>query len=241
MPVLSAANVVQEKVGTQAFASSATITLDTPTTAGGTVVVEMFGPIFWPGMPLGWEFDATAVPSGPLLWVFRQSGGPGGETSWTWTLAAGSNNWAWRATEFDVALDPVSPCETVAATSAGGTGVTTVSTGTSGTTNRAEVVCLATHLWNYPAADAARTVSFGSHTNGFTVRDALRQSWSAMELDVSWSWLFASATGTFECTATVSNSAPNASDAYYSTLAVYAATQPVDPGPGVLAAPGVAP
>jgi hypothetical protein len=239
VPVLSAANAIQEVTGTQAASTTAAVTLPAATQPGGTVTVELYGPISWPGMPAGWEFDATA---GSQAWMFRYSGGPGGETSWTFSFLA-PVDWIWRVTEWDATLDPVSPLDATPGTNTdGGSGVTTLSTGTTGTTVRAETVALGMHLWRFAPAQA-RTVSFGSHTGGFTERDETRWSTGAAEIDASWSWLFNSGTGTFECTATVSNSAPNASDTYYAMCVTYAATVPVlvDADPGVLSPGGGAP
>jgi hypothetical protein len=224
MPVLSAANAIQAKTGQQANSATATVTLDNPTSPGGTVTVELWGPIVWPGMPDGWEYDASVFSTG-LLWVFRYSGGPGGETSWQWTLGF-ATNWFWRVTEWDTALDPVSPLETFANNTASGTGVTTVSTGTTPTTTRAEVVCLATHVWNR-GSNTAQTFNWDSYTNGFVERDELRVTMGLSEFDVAWSWLFADTAGTFETTATVNTTPRNAGDTYYSLILVYAATQPV--------------
>jgi hypothetical protein len=223
MPVLSAANAIQAKTGTQAASTTAAVTLDNPTTPGGTVTVELYGPISWPGMPAGWEFDATA---GFQVWMFRYSGGPGGETSWTFSFTF-PIDWIWRVTEWDATLDPVSPLDAQPGTNtAGGSGVATMSTGTTSTNVRAETVALAMHMWRFAPAQA-RTVSFGGHTNGFVERDENRWSTGAAEIDACWSWLFNDTAGTFECTATVSNSAPNASDTYYGLVVVYAADQPV--------------
>jgi hypothetical protein len=225
MPVLSEANIVQAKTGSAEGQTTVSVTLDNPTQPGGTVIVEMYGPAVWPGMPAGWEFDMATVPA--QLWAFRLSGGPGGETSWSWTTV-GPVNWLWRATEWDTTLDPVSPLDAQpAANNVGGSGVTTLSTGTSGTSVRDETVALATHHWTYPLSAPSRVVSFGGHTNGFVERAEQRQVFSNYEMNASWSALFVSAPQTFECTATVSNSAPNAGDTYYAMVVVYAATQPV--------------
>jgi len=242
---LSAANVVQAKTGPLPPSSGATsveVSLDSPTQAGGTVTVEMCGPATWPGMPDGWDYDVNAPAAGPFLWVFRRSGtaageGVAGSTAWTWSYIA-PTNWMWRATEWDTALDPVSPLEVVAAAGASsGAGVTSVSTTTTPVTNRAEVVALATHLWVYGAgADPSRVFGFGPYTNGFAERDELRFNATSGEYGIAWSWAFAQATGTFETSATVSNSAPSANDAYYALIAVYAATQPVVvPAPTIMA------
>lgn len=225
MPVLSAANVVQAKTATVSNNATAAVTLDNPTTAGGTVTVEMYGPALWPGMPDGWEFDNATSPA--QLWTFRYSGGPGGETSWSWT-DIGPRNWAWRVTEWDMMLEPFSPYEAGGNNTDSGSAVTTLSTGTTNTTNRAEVVALATHVWSYALSDNSRTMTWDSYTNGFAERDELRQSFTPLtqEMSAAWSWLFADTTGAFESTATVTKSASNASDTYYGLVTVYAATVP---------------
>lgn len=234
---LSSADVIQAKTGPLPPSSGATsveVSLDNPTQEGSTVIVEMVGPAVWPGMPDGWEFDVNTPAAGPFLWVFHRAGIPAGEgvagsTGWTWGYIA-PTNWIWRATEWGPNLEATSPLEEVAApagTAASGSGVSSVSTTTTPTTNRAEVVALATHLWVYAAnADPSRTFGFGPYTNGFTERDEVRFNAATGEYAVAWSWAFAQATGTFETSATVTTSAPNANDAYYSLLAVYAAAAP---------------
>lgn len=224
---LSAASVLQARTGSASAVDPATVTLDSPTTPGGTVIVEMYGPAQWPGMPPGWEFDAVTAPAS-AVWVFRYSGGPGGETSWDFhNFLSAATNWVWRVTEWDATLDPVSPLDATpgvnALTSAS---VPTLSTGTSGTNVRAESVALATHLWSLGSSAPAKTVTFSAHTNGFTERANTRVSFSGQEISASWSWLFNSSPGSYECTATVTNSAPT-TEGYYGMVVCYAATVPV--------------
>jgi hypothetical protein len=223
---LSEANAIQAKTGNVA-GQTISVTLDNPTTPGGTVIVEMFGPAFYPDMPDGWEFDCFAAPSAAWVWYFRYCGGPGGEISWDWTYIT-STTWLWRVTEWDTRLDPVGPFETYAANGITSGSVPTFSTGTTPQTNRAEVVCLATHVAVHNAANPGMTLDFSGHTNGFVERDQARASLLNAEYDACWSWAFAQATGTFECTATVNNSDPAAGDSYYGLLGVYAAAVPVE-------------
>lgn len=246
MPVLSAANVVQAKTGTLTNGNPAQVVLDAGTTAGNTVTVEMYGPALWPGMPDGWQYDGTAPDAAPLLWCFRRSGvaageGVSGSTSWDWTYIA-ATNWLWRVTEWDTGLDPVGPFEAFAAgTTQNGTGVTAQSTGTTPSTNRAEVVALATHSW-HRLANTAQSFDWSGHTNGFTERDDTRATMGNAEYDLSWSWLFASTPGTFECTATVNLGTRAASDSYNSLIVVYAAATPeIVPGAVVISSGAPAP
>jgi hypothetical protein len=229
---LSAANAIQAKTGTVGGAGQQTVdvTLDTPTQGGGSVIVEMYGPIVWPGMPDGWEFDCSAIPAAAVLWVFRCSPIPAGESTWQWTDPIGARVWAWRVTEWDLGLEPVGPFETYSQNSASGASVATLSTGTTPATNRGEIVALATHLTTHQASAPGMTLNFSGHTGGFVERDEARLSLTNQELDVSWSWAFGTSAGaTYECTATVNTSAPAAGDSYYALLGVYAASQPVSP------------
>jgi hypothetical protein len=231
---LSSANVIQAKTGTADSLTTISVTLDNPTTGGGTVTVEMFGPSVWPGMPDGWDFDCFAIPSAPILWAFRLPNVPAGLSSWGWTWIA-PTSWMWRVTEWDTALDPVSPFEVTSNNSATGSGVATVSTGTTPTTNRAELVALATHVAVHTTSAPGMTLNFSGHTNSFTERDEVRLSLLNGEWQASWSWVFAEAAGTFETTATVNNSAPAGTDSYYALMAVYAASIPeVVPAPTVM-------
>jgi hypothetical protein len=226
---LSAANAVQAKTGTVGGAGQQTVdvTLDNPTSGSGdhSVIVEMYGPIVWPGMPDNWQFDCFAIPASPILWTFRRSGIPAGESTWQWTDPIGARVWAWRVTEWDIVLDPVFPYETYSQNSASGASVSTLSTGTTPATTRGEVVALATHLTTHQASAPGMTLNFSGHTNGFTERDEARLSLTNQELAASWSWAFGTSAGaTYECTATVNTSAADAADSYYALLAVYAAT-----------------
>lgn len=221
---LSEANVIQAKTGTADSLQTISVTLDNPTRGGGSVIVEMFGPTVWPGMPDGWEFDCLAIPEAPILWCFRLPQVPViASPSWDWTWIS-QTSWLWRVTEWDIGLDPVGPFEVSANNSATGASVTTLSTNTTPTTNRAEVVALATHVVAYNAAGPAVTLDFSGHTNGFIERDQARLSQLNAEWVASWSWAFPQATGTFETTATVTNSSPLAGDSYYALMGVYAAT-----------------
>jgi hypothetical protein len=241
MPVLSAANAVQAKTGSTTNNAVNEVYLDAPTAEGNTVTVELFGPNSYPGGPgatVGWEYDANDG-AGGRCWVFRRSGvaageGVQGSTAWTWDSTPVPFNWLWRATEWDQGLEPVSPLEAWASNLV--TGVqATVSTGTTPPTNRAEVVALAMHHWQMAAGNSAQTFDWDAHTNGFVERDELRFTATNTEQDICWSWLFASATGTFECTATANTTPKNVGDAYRGLIVVYAAAQPtmIDPG-GVL-------
>lgn len=232
---LTSANVVQARTGSALDQQTISVTLDNPTRGGGTVIVEMFGPTAWPGMPDGWEFDCFAHGAAPIIWSFRRSPMPAGESSWDWTYLA-PTGWLWRVTEWDTVLDPVGPYECFSSNVATGASVSSLSTGTTPTTNRAEVVCLATHLIAYNASGPSVTLGWSGHTNSFTERDEARLSGLNSEWVTCWSWTFAQATGTFETTATVTNSAPLAGDSYYALLGVYAApTEPyLNPGGSVV-------
>jgi hypothetical protein len=226
---LSAANAVQAKTGTVGGAGQQTVdvTLDNPTSGSGdhSVIVEMYGPIVWPGMPDGWEFTCFAIPDAAILWHFYRPNVPPGESSWQWTDPIGARVWAWRVTEWDSVLDPVGAFETYSQNSASGASVATLSTGTTPATNRGEVVALATHLTTHQASAPGMTLNFSGHTGGFVERDEARLSLASQELDASWSWAFGSTAGaTYECTATVNTSAADAADSYYALLGVYAAT-----------------
>jgi hypothetical protein len=237
MPVLSAANIIQAKTGTVGGAGlqDIDVVLDDPTTPGGTVTVQMYGPILWPGMPDGWEYDCACIVGSPLLWMFRYPDGPGGETSWPWHDPIGARVWAWRVTEWDTVLDPIGPYEFYAQNTDSGASVATLSTGTTPTTNRGEVVALATHVTTHQVGAPGMTLNFSGHTNGFAEQDEARLSMTNQELAASFSLLFADTPATFECTATVNTSAPAAADSYYALISVYAAAQPeIVAGPTVM-------
>jgi hypothetical protein len=225
--VLTQANVIQAKTGAVGGSGlqDIDVVLDNPTTPGGTVTVQMYGPILWPGMPDGWEYDCACIVGSPLLWMFRYPDGPGGETSWPWHDPIGARAWMWRVTEWDTVLDPVGPFECYSQNSASGASVATLSTGTTPTTNRGEVVALATHVATHQAGAPGMTLNFSDHTNGFVEQDEVRLSMTNQELAASFSLVFDDTVGTYECTATVNTSAPAAADSYYSLLAVYAASQ----------------
>lgn len=235
---LSAGNVIQAKTANAVNQQTISVTLDNPTTPGGTVTVEMLGPAVYPSMPAGWDFDGLVPSSAPVQWTFHYCGGPGGETSWSWTYVA-ATHWLWRVTEWDVGLDPVSPLEVWAeGDNLGGTGVTTVSSGTTPATNRGDVVALAMHSW-FSNRTSAQAFNWDSYTNGFTERDELRVTMSPTEYDTAWSWKFGTTPGaTYETTATVNTTPRDALDTYRAHVVVYAATVPVEVPPGVLAAGG---
>jgi hypothetical protein len=235
MPVLSAANIIQAKTGTVGGAGlqDIDVILDSPTTPGGTVTVQMYGPILWPGMPDGWNYDCACVVGSPLLWVFRYPTGAGGETSWPWHDPIGARVWAWRVIEWDATLDPISAFETYSQNSASGASVATFSSGTTPATTRAEVVSLVHHLTTHQASAPGMTLNFSGHTNGFVEQDEARLSLTAQEVASSWSLAFGDTAGaTYETTATVNTTAPAAGDSYYALQAVYAAAVPEGQVPG---------
>jgi len=134
-----------------------------------------------------------------------------------------TNVWAWRVTEWDTALEPVFPLEQAVTNWVDGAPAT-LSTGTTPTTNRANVVCLACHLW-YRVSGNGTQATWSSHTNDFVERSQFRGDLGAVApvgVALSWSWKFATATGTFETTA--SRDLGTASDEEVAMLAVYAAT-----------------
>lgn len=228
-------NAVQAKTGSATAVDTISVALDAPTGDGGSVIVEMFGPIVWPGMPEGFDFDFAYPASAPVLWVFRKSPTVAGESSWSWTNTIGgtptATNWLWRVTEWDAGLDPVSGFEGSSGGNASGTGVTTLSTGTSAPeTRRSGSVALATHLWQLPGTNSAQTFDWSSHTNGFTERDELRVTLGTSELDASFSWAFGDTVAlNYEVTATVNTTPRRAGDTYYAILAVYGASVLTDP------------
>lgn len=224
---LTAANVVQARTGSVAANTSCEVWLPAGTQAGSTVTVELIGPSSWPTQPDGWEMDATST-TGGRTWVLRKravAAGEGvqGSTSWIWTYVAGVD-WFYRVTEWDTALEPVSPLEAFAFNETSGSAVTTLSTGTSATTSRPNVVALAMHWWQMALGNSAQTFDWTGHTNGFTERDEGRFTSPNNEAAVSWSWAFATTTGAFECTATANTTPKQAGDAYRALLVVYAAT-----------------
>lgn len=233
--VLSAASVIQAKTGSSANASTADVALDSGTTAGSTVTIELWAgnvPFTDGGLggtvPDGFETDAMTEAGGTkLLYVFRKRDvaageGVAGSTPWTFTFIA-NNTWAWRVTEWNSDLEPVFPLEQRVGSFVDGAPAT-ISTGTTPTTSRPNVVCLAAHLWWRAPANGTRA-TWSGHTNGFVERDAFSadMAGTTTAVSLSWSWLFATSTGTFECTA--SRSTGNAStDDEAALLVVYAAT-----------------
>lgn len=232
---LSAASVIQAKTVTLASNQINEVYLDNPTTAGSTVTVEMVGPSVYPFMPDGWEYDAN---DGGRMWTFRRSqvaAGEGvqGSTGWTWDTSPVPFFWLWRATEWGADLDPVSPFESWATNTVTGI-VTDVSTGTAWATSRPNVVALASHYWSNTTGQA---FNWSGHTNGFTERDQVTLISGTGYDVVSWSWLFAQATGTFECTATPNTTPQEAADLYRALVVVYAATEvEIVPAPTVVSA-----
>jgi hypothetical protein len=235
---LSTANVVQAKSG-QVTGNTASVALDAGTQAGSTVTIEIssMGAPFTDGsglattVPDGFELDNIGKITGiNCLWVFRKPDvaageGVAGSTAWDFTYATSSTGWCWRVTEWDAALEPTSPLEAIAANEASGSGVTTLSTGTTPTTSRAAVVALAWHYWQNAGGSAgSQAFDWTSHTNSFTERDELLYTVGTTRCASCWSWLFASATSTFECTATASTSPHAATDTYSGLMTVYAAT-----------------
>lgn len=224
---LTAANAIQARTGSVAANTNCEVYLPAGTTAGSTVTVEMIGPVGWPGQPDGWELDAMLA-SGGRMWDLRRrdvAAGEGvqGSTSWTWTHIV-SFDWFYRVTEWDTALEPISPLEAFASNETSGSAVTTLSTGTTEITSRENVVALATHWWQMAIGNSAQTFDWDGHTNGFTERDEGRFTSPNNEAAVSWSWSFATSTGAFECTATANTTPKQAGDLYKALLVVYAAT-----------------
>jgi hypothetical protein len=225
---LSAANAVQAKTG-HVQANSAPVALDNPTGDGNTVTIEIAAggvPFMDGGMagrvPDGWAFDACSMTNASRIpHVFRKQVF-GGESSWSFDYL-GPCAWHWRVTEWDQALEPVSPLDGFASNFDLGTGVTTLSTGTTSTTGRSDVVCLAWHQWQR-ATNTAQAMTFSGHTNGFTVRDELRYTEGTAEFAPCWSWAFGAGPGPFESTATVNLATRDAADIYVGLVVVYAAT-----------------
>jgi hypothetical protein len=231
---LSSANLVQTKVDSLASGTDATIALDNPTQEGNTVIVEvstMLIPLQDSGMgshvPDGFCFDgASAMAVGTRYQqVFRKQV-TGGEQSWQFSVTPLTTAWYWRVAEWDGTLEPVSPVEGVSFGTATGTGVVDLSTGTApagGNTGRADLVCLAWHMW-IRSSNTAQAMTWSGHTNGFGERDALRVTLATQEIGSSWSWLFDAGPGQYETTATVNLASRNAGDQYVALLMVYAAT-----------------
>lgn len=240
MAAITAANVIQAKTGSTGTGTTSApeVVLDAGTQAGSTVTIELWAfntPFTVEGLegrvPDGFETDAMSVdPNGNAqLYVFRKRDvaageGVAGSTPWVFGYLS-AIGWCWRVTEWDTGLDPVFPLEIAVSNWASGTGATTVSTGTTTSNGRADTVCLAWHFWSNGVGDGAGvTVSWGSHTNGFTERDELRGVVGSSDYCASWSWAFNTATAQFETTATNTISSRHATDNFWALLVVYAAT-----------------
>lgn len=224
---LSEANVIQVKMGSAEAIDPATVTLDTPTTGGGTLILEIWGLSSWAGMPDGWEYDGSTF---GIIYQFRYPRVPAGESSWDFhNISNLATNWAWRITEWDTALDPVSPLDALPGTNSVVAAAVqpTFSTGTSGTNARDESVALATLMWYRPVSSPTRTVTWDNYTGGFTERGEQRVSFSITEISVAYAWKFNTSVGTYETTADITDSASTTNNNYYGIVSVYAATQPV--------------
>ena len=241
---LSAANVIQAKTGS-ASAGTAPVALDAGTQAGSTVTVEISTnavPIMDSGLPghvpAGFEFDAYSNASGAhYLHAFHKCAvaageGVAGSTSWDFSFSP-TTNWSWRATEWDTALDPVSPLETATSSFDTGTAPAGLSTGTTTQTGRADLVCLAWHEW-VRSSNTAQSMTWSGHTNGFAIRDSLRWTGGTAEFGDCWSWAFPGAAGAFETTATINLATRAVNDVYVALLVVYAAVVPVPVSPGAV-------
>jgi hypothetical protein len=226
--MLTAANAVQAKTGSLVAGNPAVVALDDPTQEGNTVTIELHGggaPITQLGtFPVGWELDANSRDTNTinLLHVFRKRQVTGGEQSWNFGYIS-ANNWAWRVTEWDAELEPMSPLEGITAFATSGTGPATLSTGTTQTASRPGLVCLAWHHWQRAAA-TAQAMTFSGHTNGFTIRDELRfTAGVGAEFAECWSWAFSDVPDAFETTATINLTTRSAVDLYVAQMVVYAA------------------
>jgi hypothetical protein len=228
MAVLSAGNAIQAKTGSLAAGNPASVALDDPCREASTVTIEIHGggaPISSVGTPPdGWSMDANSIDTNAInvLMVFRKPNVAAGEQSWVFGYIS-ANNWAWRVTEWDAELEPVSPLDAATAFADSGTGPATLSTGTTGTTGRGGVVCLAWHHWQR-SSNTAQTMTFSGHTNGFTIRDELRFTAGTAEFAECWSWAFSEPAGSFETTATINLTTRSAVDLYVAQMVVYAAT-----------------
>lgn len=237
---LSAANAIQAKTGqiTSPAGGPAQVVLDGGTTAGSTVTLELSSNAvsftdgaFGTRVPNGWELDAVAPGVGGIknLWVFRKrevaaEEGVAGSTSWDFDAGGLALIWSWRVTEWDLGLEPISPLEAVAANSDGGAAVTSLSTGTSTSTSRSDLVLLTFHYWTQ-INGTNPTFSFSSYTpSSFVKRDELFWVSGSNYYDSAWGWRFVNAAGAYECTANITNSSPQAGDAFSALLVGYAAT-----------------
>lgn len=241
---LSATNAVQAKTG-HLDGDPAVVALDNPTLEGSTVTVEISQNAVigimdagMPGhIPAGFEYDGCSLINGiSYLHIFRKAPVTGGEQSWNFSIGFQAP-WTWRVTEWDTALELVSPLEAISSGWAQGTSPTSLSTGNApptGTTDRSDLVCLVFFYWTRPAA-TAQSFDWSGHTNGFVERDELRWSTTGIEIDACWTWLFPSAAGQFETTATINLTTRSTQDGYAALLVVYAAAQPdIVAGPTVM-------
>lgn len=233
---LSAADAIQAKTGT-AQAATAAVVLDAGTTEGSTVTVEMlagFTPITDGGMtgrvPDGFEVDAISTgTANKIIWVFRKSNvaageGVAGSTSWDFAYLA-AIAWTWRVTEWDVELEPVSPVEATASFSQASPAPSPHTSGTTVTSNRGDVMALAQHLW-WRIPSAGEAISWGSYTNGFTLRDQVTWTASTTRICHAWSWAFSSSAASFETSPAISGVTPGANDTACAMVAVYATSVP---------------
>lgn len=232
---LTAANLLQSKVGTRNVAATpdtAAIGFDAGCQQDSTVIILLADPggggMMSGGMggsvPDGFEYDGGVATTANLIniYAFRQRYVTAGQQSWNFTKVP--PNWFWWATEWDLGLEPVSPLEALAGNSASGTAPTSVSTGTTPTTSRANVVAMAIHHWTRTSATGA-TFDWSGHTNGFVEQDQVRWTMdSGGGACGSVSMAYATATGAFECSATINLTPRDASDVYFAMVAVYAAT-----------------
>jgi len=231
--MLTAANAVQAKTDSLVAGNPAVVALDNSTLEGSTVTVELMtggAPLTLLGtLPAGFELDANSVDSNGInvCHMFRKREVTGGENSWNFSYIS-ANNWSWRVTEWNVALEVMSPLEAVTAFATSGTGPTTVSTGTTQTTGRADLVCLAWHHWQR-SSNTAQAMTFSGHTDttaDFSIRDELRFTAGTAEFAECWSWAFSDIPGAFETTATINLTTRSAVDLYIAQLVVYAAATP---------------
>jgi hypothetical protein len=107
---LSIDNQIQERTGVVGSAGSVSVTLDTGTTAGNTLVLAITGGLSFP-VPAGWVSGpgCSTFSSGPvgsetyvrLLYRGAAEGLAAGETSWTFTQTTStSTSWMWWVAEY---------------------------------------------------------------------------------------------------------------------------------------------
>lgn len=230
---LSPVSALQAKTG-HLDGDPASVALDNPCQEGSTVTVEISAGglgIMDAGMdahvPAGFAYAGGSLINGiSYLHMFRKPGVAAGEQSWDFSVGFAAV-WTWRVTEWDTALELVSPLDAISSDWAQGTAPTTLSTGNApetGNTGRSDLVCLAWHYWQRPST-TAQAMTWTGHTNSFTVRDDLRWS-TTSEIGSCWSWLFPGAAGQFETTATINLTTRDVQDGYAALLVVYAAAQP---------------